>query len=53
MEDNKKEKLGIAIIDGKIVDLDNTSSEKLEEYVKKLKEKEAELEAEIDAILER
>jgi hypothetical protein len=50
MED---EKLGKMVIDGKIVDLDNTPADQLEEYVKKLKKRESDLENKIDDILEK
>lgn len=49
----EEEKLGKLVIDGEIVDLDNTSSDKLEAYVKKLSEKKAELESKIDGLLDR
>ncbi len=50
MED---EKLGRAVIDGKIVDLDNATADELEKYVEKLRAREKELEDKIDNILDR
>ncbi|MBQ3408057.1 MAG: hypothetical protein IJH12_02485 [Clostridia bacterium] len=49
----EEEKLGKMVIDGAIVDLDNTSADQLEEYVKKLKKREDEIEAKINSILDK
>ena len=45
------EKLGKIVVDGEIIDLDNTTSEKLEKCIEKLEKREQELNDEIDAIL--
>jgi hypothetical protein len=49
----EEEKFGRAVIDGKIVDLDNATADELEEYVKLLTAREKELEDKIDDILDR
>ena len=49
----EEEKFGKMVIDGKIVDLDNIPSEKLEMYIKKLRKRQDEIESKIDSILDR
>lgn len=45
------EKLGKIVVDGQLIDLDNTPIEKLEQLKVKLDEKEKNIRAEIDRIL--
>ena len=51
MEDNTEEKLGKTVIDGRIVDLDNTSVDELKKYLGSTKNEERELQQKIDKIL--
>lgn len=44
-------KFGVTVIDGKIIDLDNTSIEELEVYEKKLEEEIETLEKNVDKLL--
>lgn len=46
------EKFGTMIIDGKVINLDTISDEKLEKYIKELEEKEKKLRKEIDELLD-
>jgi len=46
-----EEKLGKIIVDGELIDLDSATSEKLEKCIKKLEQRELELNNEIDEIL--
>lgn len=51
MEGNEQKKLGVTIIDGRIIDLDNTTSEELDKIVESLEEKEEKINKQIEELL--
>jgi len=51
MEENEQKKLGVTIIDGRIIDLDNTTSEELDKVIESLEEKEEKINKQIEELL--
>lgn len=52
MNGNENKKLGVIVVNGRIIDLDKVSSKELMEYITELKKKESSIEQKISKILE-
>ena len=51
MEENVQDKLGVTILDGRIIDLDKATSEEIDKIVENIEEKEERVNKQIEELL--